>query len=248
MQALSMYARTIFGAMLSAALLLPSAAWAQAYPTKPIKIITSVPSGAPGITARILVNELGGLGQPIVLDGRPAGIPIGMAAAKAPADGYNLLLGIELLKSMTGINAVRIQYNDSGREVADMLAGRTHMTFGSGTSMAPLLQTGKVRALAVASAQPSALYPDLPIVASTLPGYVSEQIIGVFAPAGTPAPIIGRLNKEIVAALGKKEIRDTLTAQGLEIVGSTPEVLMAEVKGEISRYGGLIKSLGITTD
>jgi len=162
--------------------------------------------------------------------------------------GTSSHLGAELFKSMAGIDITHIPYKDPARESADLLAGVIHLTFGNGPTMTPIIQGGKVRALAVTSAERSALYPDLPTVTATLPGYVSETLVGLFAPAGTPAPIVARLHREFTAALNKAEVKEPLAKQGLETVGSSPEQFTETIRGEIGRYGALIKSLGLVTD
>jgi tripartite-type tricarboxylate transporter receptor subunit TctC len=106
-----------------------------------------------------------------------------------------------------------------------------------------------LRALAVSSAQPSALLPDLPtIAASGLPGYEAVSPAGVFAPARTPAALISRLNAEIVRALGAADARQKLLGAGIEVVGSTPAEMAALVKSDVAKWGKLIRDAGIRTE
>ena len=128
----------------------------------------------------------------------------------------------------------------------ELIAGRMHLAFSNPQVAMPHIKTGKLRALAVTSAQPSALVPGLPTIASSgLPGYESESFHAVFAPARTPDAIVRRLNREIVNALRSPETKEVLLGSGVESVGSTQEELSALVKAEIARWGKVIKEAGI---
>src|SRR4029077_10360432 len=98
---------------------------------------------------------------------------------------------------------------------------------------------------ATAGSRRSVLFPDLPTVAETLPGFVSESLFGVFAPAKTPDAIVKRLNQEIVRALEKPEVREVLLKSGYETVGGAPEQLADSIKSEMARVGKMIKGIGI---
>jgi tripartite-type tricarboxylate transporter receptor subunit TctC len=118
------------------------------------------------------------------------------------------------------------------------------MFAGLGT-VAPHMKSGRLRALAVTSARPSALVPGLRTVAESLPGYESASILGIFAPAKTPATIINRLHHEIVRAISRAEVKERLFNAGVEVVGSSPEEFMATVKSDMVRMGKVIKDAGI---
>lgn len=154
-------------------------------------------------------------------------------------------IGGELFKAMAGINVVRIAYKGGAQEIAELLSGQVQMTFGSGTSMSAHIQAGKLRALAVSSPQPSIMFPGLPAVAASLPGYESEQLIGFFAPAKTPGPVVSRLHQEIVKALERTDVRERLLKSGLEPVGSSPEQLANSIKAEIARLDKVVRNIGI---
>src|SRR5262249_47428695 len=126
--------------------------------------------------------------------------PGGLNYSSGPIGG-SAQLAAELLKSMAGVNIVQIPYKSGGLGVAGVVAGETQLSFSGGGSVTQHLKTGKLRALAVTSAQPSSLFPELPTVAAAVPGYESVSITAVFAPAGTPAPVIARLNQEVVRAM-----------------------------------------------
>jgi len=111
------------------------------------------------------------------------------------------------------------------------------------------IKAGRLKALAVTSARPSALAPGLPTMASSgVPGYESVAVNGMFAPAKTPAAIINRLNQEIVRFLNTSETKERLLIAGVEAVGSTPEQLAATIKSEIATWGKLIKDTGIRVE
>ena len=113
----------------------------------------------------------------------------------------------------------------------------------------PLVKSGRLRALAVTSLQPSPLAPGLPtLTASGLPGYQSSSPFGLFAPAHTPEPIIKRLHQEITRALNRNELRERFFNAGMEVIASTPAQLTATMKSEMTRWGKLIKDVGIRTE
>ena len=152
----------------------------------------------------------------------------------------------ELFKALAGVNIVNIQYKNNSQETIDLLAGHMHMAFTTASVVVPYMKNGKLRPLAVTSAQPSPLMPGLPTVAAGgLPGYESESLHAVFVPAKTPEPIVRRLHQEIVKVLKSQEMRDQLFATGVESVGSSQEELAALVKSEIARWGKVIREAGI---
>lgn len=155
----------------------------------------------------------------------------------------------ELFKSMAGINIVNIQYKSHAQEMIELIAGRMHLAFSNPLVANPYVKTGKLRALGVTSAQPSALVPGLPTIASLgLPGYEAESFHAVFAPARTPDAIVSRLNREIVSTLRLPATQALLFGSGVESVGSTPQELSALVKAEIARWGKVIRAAGIRED
>jgi tripartite-type tricarboxylate transporter receptor subunit TctC len=172
---------------------------------------------------------------------RPGALNYGTSGTGAP----NHLAG-ELFRSMAGVEIVRVPYKASGAAATALMSGEIQMMFVPAASAAPHLKSGRLRALAVTSAEPSPLAPNLPtIAASGLPGYESVSIYAMFAPAKTPAAVIGRLNREIATALRRPELRDRLFATGLESVGGTPQQLAAVLKAEMKRLGKLIREAGI---
>jgi tripartite-type tricarboxylate transporter receptor subunit TctC len=147
---------------------------------------------------------------------------------------------------MAGVNIVRVPYRGSGPALNALISGQVQMMVSTTAAGWPHVKSGRLRALAVTTAQPTALAPGLSTVATTgLPGYQSATVYGIFAPAKTPAAIINRLNEEIVRVLKLPEVKDRFFNAGVEIVASTPEQLAATVKSEMTVLGKLIKDVGI---
>jgi tripartite-type tricarboxylate transporter receptor subunit TctC len=155
-------------------------------------------------------------------------------------------LAAELFKNMAGVNIVRIPYKGSGPALNAVIAGQVQLMFPSAGSASQHVKANRLRALAVTTAQPSALVPGLPTVAASgLPGYESTSPFGVFAPLNTPAAIIARLNRDIARGLNDADIKARFTGAGVETVGSTPAELGAMVKTEMAKWGKLIRDAGI---
>jgi len=178
-----------------------------------------------------------------------------MALAKArPGDlnygsgsvGTSSHLAAELFKHMAGIAITRIPYKGLGAATNDLIGGRVHMMFSTAPSAAGHVATKRLRALAVTSAKPSALAPDLPTLAAAgLPGYEAATLYGLFAPAQTPAAIAQRLNQETVRALNTPDIKARLLKAGSEAVGTTQAEFTTVIKSEMTRLGKVIKEVGI---
>jgi len=157
-------------------------------------------------------------------------------------------LAAELLKSMTGINLVRIGYKGAGQAMNDLIAGQVQVMFPTAGAAAAHVQAKRVRALAVTSTEPSSLAPGLPTMAATLPGYESIAIYGLFVPARTPQPIVNRLHKESAQVLNTPDVKEKLQNAGVEVIGDTPDQLAARVKSEMLRIGKVIKDAGIRSN
>ena len=162
------------------------------------------------------------------------------------ATGSTPHLAAEVFRSMAHVDIVRINYKGVGQAMNDLIAGHMQVVFPNAGGAAPNVKSGRIRALAVATAAPSALFPGVPTAASSgLPGYEAEVLNGVFAPAKTPSAIISRLHQEITTMLGKSDIREKLFNTGVETLAGPPERLAAAVKNEIAVWGKLIRDLGI---
>jgi tripartite-type tricarboxylate transporter receptor subunit TctC len=155
-------------------------------------------------------------------------------------------LAMELFKSMTNTDIVRILYKGTGPAVNAAIAGEVQVLFSTPAIVEGPVKAGRLRALAVTSPQPSRLFPGLPTVAASgVPGYESQSIFGIWTPAKTPAPIIERLNQEIIRVLNEADVKEKLFAAGVEPVGSTPDQFLAVMKSEMTRMGKVIKDANI---
>ena len=178
-----------------------------------------------------------------------------IAAAKAAPGEINYASGVvgssnyiagELFKAMAGVNLTRIGYKGSGPALNDVMAGQVKLIFATTTSSSGHVKSGRLKALAISSAEPSALMPGVPTVAAAgVPGYKSESIYAVWAPARTPQAILNRLHREIVNVLNAPQNKERFFTSGAEVVASTPEVLAAEIKAETARLDRVFKSAGI---
>ena len=165
------------------------------------------------------------------------------------ATGSSSHLPAELFKSMAGVNIVRISYKGAGQAVNGLLGNEVQLMFATSGSVAPQLKSGRLKALAVTTAQPTPLAPGVPTVAATgLPGYTAEAINAMFAPVYTPAAVINRLNQEIVRVLNQPDVKEKFFSIGSDTVGSTPQELAATMKADIVSIGKVIKDAGIVAD
>jgi tripartite-type tricarboxylate transporter receptor subunit TctC len=155
----------------------------------------------------------------------------------------------ELFKSMTRIDVVRISYKGTAPALLDLLAGTTQFMFPNAGAITQHMKSGRLRVLAIATAQRSVLLPELPTVAEAgVPGFVADTSHNLFAPAATPPFIIARLNDHIVRGLGKPDVRERLLRNGMEPIASTPEQLAATMQVEMTRIAKVIREAGIRAD
>ncbi len=299
------------------------AACAQNFPSKPIRVVTSVTGGSLDLAARLIAPKLTErLGQQAIIDNR-GGVLSMELVAKAPADGYTLLLASaslwlsqflrdnvawdalrdyapisllatspniivvhpslpvrsvrelialakarpgelnystgqagasahlagELFKVMAGVNIQRVAYKGQGPAMLALITGEAQLSFPNAASATPFIKAGRIKGLAVTTAQPSALVPGLPTTAASgLPGYESRAILGMFAPAKTPPPIIDQLHQEIVRALNSAEVKQRLFDSGSEAIAGSPAEMTAAMKSEMAMTGKLIKDVGIRAE
>lgn len=164
-------------------------------------------------------------------------------------NGTSQHLSGELFKTMTGVDMQHIPYKGSPPALADVVGGNVAMTFDNITTAWPLAKGGKLRALAVTTAQRSSIAPDVPTLAEAgLAGYEVGSWQGVFAPAGTPPEIVRRLNAEIVKIINLPEVREKLVALGAEPAPSSPEAFGAMVKSEVAKWAEVVKKSGAKVD
>jgi tripartite-type tricarboxylate transporter receptor subunit TctC len=158
-------------------------------------------------------------------------------------------LAAELFKAMAGVNIVHVPYKGQAPALTDLLSGRVQVMFPNAAAVAPHVKSGKVRALAITTPQPSALASGLPTVAASgLPGYESGVLFGLFVPARTSAVLVRQLNADMVRVLEKPDVKEKLFNVGVEAVGSSQEQFLAAIKADMARWGKVIKVAGIRID
>jgi tripartite-type tricarboxylate transporter receptor subunit TctC len=302
----------------------PAHSQPDAYPDKPIRFIVAFPPGnATDILARLFADKLSqSMKQPIVVENKPgaAGIIGTEFVAKAPADGYTVLIGQsgalavnpylyklnfdpqkdllpvtllitgatvmltsadspvksakeliararkepgklsyasygaghishligEMFKSYAGIDMVHVPYKSG--PLPDVIAGRVDVIF-EGTAVAvPQINAGRMRALAVMGNKRSGGLPDVPSIAEELPGFDAPGWVGVMVPAGTPQPIVDRLNREFNAALAAPDVRQRIAGMLLEPSGNSPQEFGAFVRSQSDRWGKVIRDANIKVE
>jgi tripartite-type tricarboxylate transporter receptor subunit TctC len=181
-----------------------------------------------------------------------------IAQAKAKPGGINYAssgngsaqhLAGELFASMAGVQMTHVAYKGGGPALTDVMSGHVPVFFASMASSLPFIQGGKLRALAVTGKAHAPALPQLPTVAQAgLPGYEVYEWNAVFVPAGTPAPVVERLSKELAATLKDPEVRGRLEALGAEVIGSSPAELDGFRRAEITKWTKLAKDNKIQMD
>lgn len=155
----------------------------------------------------------------------------------------------EQFKVMAGVNVVRVPYKGTGPGMIGLMGGEVEFMFPGAASAWNYVKQKRLKALAVCSLKPSALFPGVPTMNETgLPGYESVSPQGVVAPAKTPAAVVARLNQELVKALNRADTRQRLGDLGIEVVANTPEEFAASMKNDIARTAKLIKDAGIRAE
>ena len=310
-----------------AALLITPAQAQTTYPSKPIRIVVPF---APGGTSDILARSIGqklteAWGQSVIVENR-AGANGNVGAdfvAKAPADGYTMLLSdvgalsinpsvypnmpydpvkdfapvimisysphvlgvhpsvpVNNIKELidyakanpgkmnfansgtggaphlaaiafaqrTGIQWTYIPYKGGSQAVADVAGGQANVIMNGMLATYPTVKSGRIRGLAVSSAQRVASAPELPTIAEVLPGFETGSYQGLLAPAGTPRDVVVKVNAEITKILATQDMRDKLAAQGTEVRSGTPESLSIFISSEKTRWAQVIKESGAKFD
>jgi tripartite-type tricarboxylate transporter receptor subunit TctC len=300
-------------------------AWAQSYPTRPVRLISPFPPGGSiDLTARLIGQWLTDrLGQQVVIENKGgAGGNVGSEAAlNSPPDGYTLLLcsvanaisatlydklnynfhevapvaaisrapnvmvintsipantvpefiayakanpdninmassGVgtsihmsgELFKLMTGVSMQHVPYRGSAPMLTDLLGGQVQIAFDNLQPSLPHIRAGKLRALAVTTATRSEALPDLPTVGDFVPGYEASTWNGVCAPKGTPAEIVGRLNREINAGLADPTVKARLAEMGAWALPGSPADCGKLIADEIEKWAKVIRAGNIKAE
>jgi tripartite-type tricarboxylate transporter receptor subunit TctC len=298
-------------------------AWAQAYPSRPVRIIVGFPPGGPSdILARLIGQRLSErLGQPFIIENRAGaqGRIATEAVTRAPADGHTLLLVVpgngisdvlydnlnfsfirdttpvagisngplvmevnpaipvdtvpefiaytkarpgkvsfaspgngstiqlcgELFKIMTGVNMVHVPYRGNAPALTDLIAGQVQVMFADTPSSIEHVKAGKLRALAVTTAERSEILPEVPTVSEFLPGFEASNWFGVAAPKYTPPEIVDKLNKEINVALAEPEMKARLADLGATVLAGSPADFGKFIATEAEKWSKVIRAANI---
>ena len=151
----------------------------------------------------------------------------------------------ELLALKTGVKIVHVPYRGGGPAANDLLGGHINMAFLSLSSAVPQLPTGKIRIVALVEKNRYAAMPEVPTIGETVPGFEMSSWLGVFAPAGTPAPLIARINDTIQKILGDPPIKEKLAGLGLMVAPVTPAGLAEIIRAGLEVRGALVKAANI---
>jgi len=176
---------------------------------------------------------------------------IAAAKAKKPltsasaGSGTSQHLSLELLKSKAGIDITHIPYKGSGPAIQDVIAGQVDMMFDTTVVAGPHIESGKLRAIAVTSAKRLPTMPNVPTVAETVPGYEVMSWQAIFAPAGTPKPIVDRLHTEIAKILADADMRERIAKLGMQGADMTTEQISEFQKAEVAKWAQVIKTANI---
>jgi len=161
------------------------------------------------------------------------------------APGGSIHLSAELFRTMTGIEVVGVPYKGTAQGINAVIGAEVQMMFPPAPSVAPHIESGRLRALAVTSSRQSALAPGLPTIAASVPGYDAGTITGIWAPAHTPELIIKLLNQEIVRFLAQADVREKFLKAGVDVVGNSPVEFATTMKSDMLKWSKLIKEAGI---
>ena len=173
----------------------------------------------------------------------------GALAYASGGNGTPPHINAEVFKAVAGVDLLHVAYKGGGPALTDLIAGRVHVMLDTAASAMPHVRGGKLRALALSAPKRSAEYPDLPTFAEAgLPQYDTNAWYSMHAPAGTPAEIVRRLNRELVAILKDPEILARFKQLSTDPVGNSPEEFGAFVKVELDKYARIIKAAGIKLD
>jgi tripartite-type tricarboxylate transporter receptor subunit TctC len=157
-------------------------------------------------------------------------------------------LGMELFKSMAGVNLVHIPYKGSGPSFVDLLAGQVSLTCDSLLQALPYIKAGRLRALAVLGTKRTSLLPDVPTVSETVRGYDLTNWFGLAVPAATPRELVNRIYADAAKVMQQADFKERISNMGADVVGSTPEQFGAFMKSESAKWGKVIREAHIRAE
>jgi tripartite-type tricarboxylate transporter receptor subunit TctC len=158
-------------------------------------------------------------------------------------------LAYEMFKDAAGIETVPVHYKGAGPAIQDLLSGQVQvMLVQGGGSIQQHVRTGKLVALAISSLERSKFYPELPLIAETYPGFETESWVAMFAPAGTPKPVIERLHAALQKQLSEPTTKERFEGQGCDLVAGTPEALAQRVRADQAKWGKIVREKNISIE
>ena len=155
-------------------------------------------------------------------------------------------LGGELFKLKAGVDIVHVPFRGGGPAMIDVIGGHTKIVFSSLIQTTPHVKSGQLRALGTGGAKRNPVLPDVPTIGETVPGYEANNWWGLLAPAGTPRPIVDKLNQAVSAALDAKELRDAFAKEGAEVIKMSPDEFGKYIVAETAKWGDVVKKGHIT--
>ena len=162
--------------------------------------------------------------------------------------GASSHLAMELFKSMAGIDLNHIPYKGTGLLITDLIAGQVGLTIASAVPLAPHVRSGKLRGMAVTGGKRSPSFPDLTAIAETVPGYDVVNWFGILAPVGMPSVVTVRINTEVNHALNDQRIKDSLRAQGADVVGGSAEDYARTIRADFTKWAKVVRESGARVD
>jgi tripartite-type tricarboxylate transporter receptor subunit TctC len=159
--------------------------------------------------------------------------------------GTTAHIAAELFAHAAQVRFNHVPYKEGGVAITDLLGGHVQMLFGAVSTSIPHMKAGRLRALGVTTQKRLTALPDVPAIGERLPGYEVTQWFGLFAPAGTPAPVVSALSSEVRRIVATPQVQQRFVQQGIEPVTSTPEQFAAYVKSELEKWTKTLKQIGI---
>ena len=167
----------------------------------------------------------------------------------SPGSGASPHVSGELFKSMTGTDLLHIPYKGSAPAMTDLLGGQTSVMFDNMPSAIQHVRSGKLRPIAVTTAKRSPELPDVPTIAEAgVPGYEATSWFGMFAPAGTPKPVLDKLHAALIKVLNQADVKKKIAEQGGDVVAEIPDQFAAFIQAESVKWGKVVKESGATAD
>jgi tripartite-type tricarboxylate transporter receptor subunit TctC len=159
----------------------------------------------------------------------------------------SILYNVQLMSS-TGIDMLHVPYKGGAPMMIDLVGGQVNVMFVSAPQAIPQVKAGRIKALAIGSPKRIAQLPDTPTVGETLPGFAAQSWVGMLVPAGTPQAVVARLHDATGKALADPAVRGKLSAQGFDVVGSTPEAFLAFARAESDKWAKVIARFGVRVE